>query len=59
MSSQKEQLSPEERQKRLQEEHYAKQVAVRDAQLAKLRQQAKQAAKRKSPATRRDVTTRE
>ncbi|EGU72565.1 hypothetical protein FOXB_16924 [Fusarium oxysporum f. sp. conglutinans Fo5176] len=45
MSSQEEQLSPEERQKRLQEEHYAKQVAVRDAQLAKLRQRAEQAAK--------------
>ena len=53
MSSQQEQLSPEERQKRLQEEHYAKQVAVRDAQLAKLRQQAEQAAQRSygSPGT--------
>ncbi|RYC78508.1 hypothetical protein BFJ63_vAg18618 [Fusarium oxysporum f. sp. narcissi] len=39
MSSQEEQLSPKERQKRWQEEHYAK-------QLAKLRQQAKQAAQR-------------
>ncbi|EXM12693.1 hypothetical protein FOTG_18823 [Fusarium oxysporum f. sp. vasinfectum 25433] len=37
MSSQKKQLSPKERQKRLQEKHYAKRVA-------KLRQQAKQAA---------------
>ncbi|CEI41768.1 hypothetical protein FVEN_g3761 [Fusarium venenatum] len=46
MSSQEEQLSPEERQKRLQAEHYAKQVAVRDAQLAKLQQQAEQAAQR-------------
>ncbi|KAG7408236.1 hypothetical protein Forpe1208_v012195 [Fusarium oxysporum f. sp. rapae] len=46
MSSQKEQLSPEERQKRLQEEHYAKQVAARDVRLAKLRQQARQAAQR-------------
>ncbi|RYC78260.1 hypothetical protein BFJ63_vAg18866 [Fusarium oxysporum f. sp. narcissi] len=37
MSTQKKQLSPKERQKRLQEKHYAKRVA-------KLRQQAKQAA---------------
>ncbi|OBS20021.1 hypothetical protein FPOA_11742 [Fusarium poae] len=46
MSSQEETLSPEELQKRWQEEHYAKQVAVRDAQLAKLQQQAQQAALR-------------
>ncbi|RBR15598.1 uncharacterized protein FIESC28_07239 [Fusarium coffeatum] len=46
MSSKEEELSPGERQKRLQEEHYAKQVAVRDAQLAKLQQQAEQAAQR-------------
>ncbi|KAJ4012356.1 hypothetical protein NW752_008030 [Fusarium irregulare] len=53
MSSQQEQLSPEERQRRLQEEHYAKQVAIRDGQLAKLRQQAEQAAHRSygSPST--------
>ena len=53
MLSQEEQLSPEERQKRLQEEHYAKQVAVRDAQLAKLRHQVEQAAQRSygSPST--------
>ncbi|GKU14842.1 unnamed protein product [Fusarium langsethiae] len=46
MLSQEEQLSPEERQKLLQEEHYTKQVALRHAQLAKLRQQAEQAAQR-------------
>lgn len=46
MSSQEEQISPEERQRRLQAEHYAKQVAVRDARLAQLRQQAEQAAQR-------------
>ncbi|CAG7562031.1 unnamed protein product [Fusarium equiseti] len=53
MSSQATQLSPEERQKRLQAEHYARQVAVRDAQLVKLRQQAEQAAQRSygSPST--------
>ncbi|RFN51322.1 ankyrin repeat domain-containing protein 17 [Fusarium flagelliforme] len=45
MSSQDSQLSPEERQKRLQAEHYAKQVAGRGAQLAMLRQQAERARK--------------
>ncbi|XEU94942.1 hypothetical protein FSHL1_000226 [Fusarium sambucinum] len=40
MSSQEEQLSPQERQKRLQAEQYAKQVVFRDAQLARLKQQA-------------------
>ncbi|TVY74912.1 Ankyrin repeat domain-containing protein 17 [Fusarium oxysporum f. sp. cubense] len=43
MVTQEERLSPEERQKRFQEDHYAKQVAVRDAQLYNLRQQAEQA----------------
>lgn len=46
MSSQEEQITPEERQKRLQAEHYAKQEAVRDERLAQLRQQAEHAAQR-------------